>query len=314
MRWFPQPDEYKPTPLEVWIGSRLKSAFNGTLAKMGIYPVSAMTGPLRQAIEADDAAAVKTIVKKCPKAVHAEVDILDGLPLRFALNREKYAAAAALLDMNPAALNDTDYFGRTALLDVAEKFTGDDAKCVRILRDLLDCGAKIGDAGDGGKTALHLAAWRPTPAVPEFLLSMGAEVDTRDNEGQTPLMVAACYGNIDTMALLLDRGADVNLPDRHGINAATGAILSGRFESALWLMQRGAKIDFSAPNLDRELVFASPEKYPAFIAALAGQRAEWEKDRRDAEIEEAVQDIENGVSKPVAVHPLRLKTGLGKFR
>jgi hypothetical protein len=274
-----------------------------------------MIEPLRKAVEEDNGARVAEILRKCPKAVHAELDILREQPLRFALSKEKYAAAQAFLDACPALRDEGDSFGRTALLDCADRDAGDDAKTRRIMQWLIERAADIHDRDSYAKTALHYAALRPTTDIAAYLIDKGAEVDARDRYGGTPLMAAASRGDIAMMALLLEKGARLNAMNVDGVNAVTEAVLSARFDAAAWLMQRGAEINFALPKTGDMASIATAGKQTAFLDKYTRQRDAWNGDRSAAETEDAVRSIEGGVAKSVTVtHALKLKTGLGKFR
>jgi hypothetical protein len=314
---FTQPGEYKPTAFEIWIGNKLKSAFTAALAKAGVHPVYSMVEPLKKAIDENDCSGIADILKKCPRAAQAELEVLCNDPLRYALSKEKFGAADTLLAACPALLGATGYFGKTALLDFADKNQGDDLKTIHILQWLLEHRADIRDYDPYETSALHLAAARLKRDVAECLIGKGADVNARDKWGFTPLMVAAGQGNRDTMAMLLDRGAKMDAMTVNGFNAVTEAIRWSRFDAALWLIDRGAKINFAVPNLDAQFPKTQPARArsAAFLAAYEEQRKAWDSDRRDAEIEDSVRSIEGGVDKSVAVqHALRLKTGPGRFR
>ncbi|HEV7588987.1 MAG TPA: ankyrin repeat domain-containing protein [Longimicrobium sp.] len=58
------------------------------------------------------------------------------------------------------------------------------------VRLLLDLGFDVGRAGAGGRTALHLAAWRARGDTVRLLLERGAPVEAADAHGDTPLSLA----------------------------------------------------------------------------------------------------------------------------
>lgn len=285
----------------------LCEAFYDTLARAGIYPVSTMKKPLQNAIECDDAGAVTGILDKCPGAVHAGMDALTPAPFRFALSLEKFAAAGAILAAAPSVLKDRDYFGRTALIDMAGRLSDDDEKTLKILQALTDAGAAVNDQDKDGRSALHWAAGRKTPGAARFLLDKDAAIEARDKWGSAPLMMAAGHGCIDTMALLLGHGANLHATSDSGCNAVTAAILWSKFDAALWLMKQGAVVDFGAKRLDDSLKNAAEDKDGDFLAAFRAQKTAWEKLRQDSEIDNAVYDIEGGLLHPMQVRTLRLK-------
>jgi ankyrin repeat protein len=65
-----------------------------------------------------------------------------------------------------------------------------------IIQLLLERGADLEAADQGGRTPLHLAVHRDKPSedVVRFLLACGADLKAVDQDGCTPLHLAASYG------------------------------------------------------------------------------------------------------------------------
>lgn len=93
-----------------------------------------------------------------------------------------------------------------------------------ILDGLLALGGRADDEGEGGASALALAAARGSPMeLIEYLLSRGADPNHRDDKGVTPL-IAACaqsepelYERAERIAVaLLEAGADPGAADNKG--------------------------------------------------------------------------------------------------
>ncbi len=79
------------------------------------------------------------------------------------------------------------------------------------LMQLLEWGADVNAANEGGMTPLMGAAAGGHLEILTLLLARGAEIDRTDEEGKTALAWTVFYNRIDATRLLLDSGADVNL-------------------------------------------------------------------------------------------------------
>jgi ankyrin repeat protein len=76
-----------------------------------------------------------------------------------------------------------------------------------VMRLLLERGARVNVAQQGGWTPLHQAAKHGPVELVEMLLEHGADVGARSADGQTPLALAEGAGHAAIAALLRDRGA-----------------------------------------------------------------------------------------------------------
>ena len=81
---------------------------------------------------------------------------------------------------------------------------------------LKDCPRWRNAQGEGGLTALHLAATMAHEDMVSLLIERGADVNSRDHAGSTPLHHAASGGNKAVVELLIAKGADVNAKDSKG--------------------------------------------------------------------------------------------------
>lgn len=114
-------------------------------------------------------------------------------------------------------------------------------------RLLVEAGADVKAASNGGVTALHLA-WGDIE-VARLLLDRGADVHAKTQLGSTPLLVAASAGGTaDVVALLLHKGADPNAAENRGVTPLIAAATVGNTAAARLLLARGADADAHAPG------------------------------------------------------------------
>ena len=83
-------------------------------------------------------------------------------------------------------------------------------------RRLLDKGAEVDRANDGGGTPLFVACQEGRADAARLLLDNGAEVDRATEDGATPLYIACEKGRADAARLLLGNGAKVNMAEKDG--------------------------------------------------------------------------------------------------
>ena len=111
-------------------------------------------------------------------------------------------------------------------------------------RLLLDKGAEVDRAKEGGFTPLYIACENNHVDVARLLLDKGAEVDKAMKGGWTPLIIACENGHVDLARLLLNKGADIDRAEEEGgWTPLVFACQNGHVEAARLLLDRGARLD-----------------------------------------------------------------------
>jgi len=126
----------------------------------------------------------------------------------------------------------------------------------RVMRALLEAGAKPDDADGGGFTVLMGAVGWSDVGLVRMLLANGAKVNAANTfagkvvhgdialKQLTPLMMAVPFGTPEMVKTLLDAGAEVNAKDSRGITPLAFAVASTRQDARVvrMLLEKGADI------------------------------------------------------------------------
>ncbi|KAF7960332.1 hypothetical protein EAE96_000018 [Botrytis aclada] len=126
--------------------------------------------------------------------------------------------------------------GKYAPLEIAASRAHDD-----ILQLLIEMGGDINAVSSTG-TALEGAAYSGNVKLVRKLLDIGARVDQEGKLDSTPLKAAARKGNVEVVELLLSLGADVNHCKDYG-TALQSAASAGHIEVCRILLQHGALVN-----------------------------------------------------------------------
>lgn len=130
-----------------------------------------------------------------------------------AINCGNAEAVRQFLDKYPSAIEETDNYGATALVQAAI------AGVKETVSLLLERGASVDAECRNGVTALMWCAEAGHNEIIALLLEKGADVNHRDDIGETALMMAALNEEKETVELLLEKGADAGIKDREGQTA-----------------------------------------------------------------------------------------------
>lgn len=139
----------------------------------------------------------------------------------------------------------TLYKGKTPLMYAAIK--GNE----KIVKTLIDKGAKIDTKSDSGFTALMYAVQSNHPDIVTALIDMGAYLETISPENETALIIAIEISSLEIIDILLEKGAHINAKDTKGLPIILYA--AGEKEEIInRLLEAGA--DINASNQKQETI------------------------------------------------------------
>ena len=139
-----------------------------------------------------------------------------------------------------AAIDEADSQGRTVLMLAGETHWN--------LTDmLLEHRADPHILDLQGRTCLHHAAARGSPAVVLRLLRCGLDPNLADGDGWTPLFWAARAGSVKILAILIDAGGDPSIELKNGWTPYTVAVYHAKRSVLRTLAEKGA----SRENVNR---------------------------------------------------------------
>ncbi len=121
--------------------------------------------------------------------------------------------------------NSTDPSKPPTLSQFRRAAMADDSECLAVLIEQISNRGMVREMADlpsaeGGKTALHLAAWRGNITSVQMLLDHGANINLVStgvgNYGKSPIFYAITRCRDNVVNLLLDRGANVSIVNNKG--------------------------------------------------------------------------------------------------
>jgi ankyrin repeat protein len=197
-------------------------------------PLRAADSPLADAVEAQDAAAVKRLLDGRSNVNAPQADGMTAL--HWAAWHDDTETARRLV----AAGADAKAVNRYGVTPLALACSNGNSEIVGLL---LAGGADPHSAQAGGETALMTAARTGRIGPVQALLTKGADANARERKGQTALMWAAAEGHTAVVDALLAAGADHRTAVPSGFTALFFAVREGRTEAALRLVAAGADVN-----------------------------------------------------------------------
>ena len=108
---------------------------------------------------------------------------------------------------------------------------------VDAIRAAIADGADPDARGDGGRTALLVAARAGHLAAFQAVLDAGADVDLQDDDRANPFLWAGAEGRLDILRLANEAGADPAITNRYGGVALIPASERGHVETVRYLLE-----------------------------------------------------------------------------
>jgi ankyrin repeat protein len=173
-----------------------------------------------------------------------QANIYGVTPLWLACTNRSTEMVKALLKAgaNPNARLST---GETVLVNCARTGAVDAVNAMLTSSSEIDVNAR---ENKRGQTALMWAAVGGHAEIVRSLVDYGAKVDMASNGGFTPLLFAARSGDIETARILLDAGANPDEATAEQGNSLVIASAGGHEDLALLFLQKGANPDSTDEN------------------------------------------------------------------
>ena len=171
---------------------------------------------------------------------------LYSTALRLAVRLNQAGRVKELIDDHGASVNETDWWGRTALHAAAE--TGS-SEAINVLLQQTDC--RVNATYEWRRTALHLAAQAGhAEAINVLVLHPDCRADATDGDDRTALHAAAEAGSAEVVNILVQHpNCRVNATDIRGSTALHLAAAAGHAEAVNVLVQHSSA-DISITDQD----------------------------------------------------------------
>jgi len=136
-----------------------------------------------------------------------------------------------------ADINETNFYGRTLLMDAAQK--GD----INTVERLLKHGADIQVKDNDGNTACMLAALSGNDAIAQLLMEHGANINGRNVAGDNVMHMAARLDNPALISQLRNLGANIKEKNARKFTPLSVAVKHKKENSVEALLNAGAEVD-----------------------------------------------------------------------
>jgi ankyrin repeat protein len=212
----------------------LCAALTGLLSFSPARAATTADAPLADAVERQDAGAVRALLGQNADVNAAQVDGMTALHWATWLDD---AATARKLVKAGANVEVKNRYGVTPLSMACANGNID------LVRLFLMKGADPNTPLRGGETPLMTAARTGRLDPVKALIEHGADVNAKEAKDQTALMWAANEGHADVVDALLEAGADFQTPLRSGHTPLTFAVRQGATGVVRRLLQAGADVN-----------------------------------------------------------------------
>lgn len=125
-------------------------------------------------------------------------------------------------------------------------------EAVKIVKFLVEKGAKLDAENRKGSNALHLAAIGGRPHILQTLVDLGMDINEINKVGATPLILATASGSLEAVKVCLKNGAQINAKTRENATALDMALQYGS--------EYAQKMGMSEQNEHKEIVEYLKEK------------------------------------------------------
>jgi uncharacterized protein len=234
---------------------------------LAAYPQNELTRDLIKAVEQNDLAQVKALLKQ-------GADITQLLPSEspfylFFLSREMYLSGLTkqmkheavfvgaihanaahanlkvlkLLLKKRANIDAGDSEGKTPLM-YALRSPGGEEYALLLIRK----GANYTTVDQAGNTALHYAAFGGNLQGVQMTITGGTPINFPNLEGITPLHAAAVRADLDLLQAMVDLGADLQLRDSAGFSVLHYAAGYGKTDKIKWILAKAPELNAPSTN------------------------------------------------------------------
>jgi Ankyrin repeats (3 copies)/Ankyrin repeats (many copies) len=164
-----------------------------------------------------------------------------------------------------ANLDIRDDEGQTALIRAVR------SNNVKIVKMLIEAGAKADIQDNEGKTALIFACTNSYTEIAKMLIESRAKLDIQGKNGRTALIWGARWGRTEIVKKLIDAGAKLDIQDQYGETALMLGVRWGRTEIVKKLIEAGAKLDIQ-DNKGKTALMLAKEKGKTKIAQILEEK------------------------------------------
>ncbi|MBN2891701.1 MAG: ankyrin repeat domain-containing protein [Bacteroidales bacterium] len=212
------------------------------------------------------AQAIKTgSLSKVKKLLSGDIDINNTAggycetPLILACYHKNYNITKEIISAG-ANINQKIADGKTALITACDSYQGDSVLVAKLVKLLLENGAKPNQNGKDKDGAIHYAAMYGHFEAVKLLIEYKANINSKGAYGRTALIYAsASSGSLEIVKLLIENGANIKAKNDAGENALFDLITreKANTEVADFLIEKGININLSIKSYGTALHWAA---------------------------------------------------------